>query len=435
MRSRPRRGGESVEPRSRSAALSTPPSPETELLLATARATLGPAERARLRAAIDQAPDWAEVIAAALAHGTAPFLCHHLLEAAPEALPPDLAEAAAIHRDAARAGSAAAAAQLLDLVAALGRAGIPALAFKGPALARQAHGEAGASLRLCRDLDLLIRPAEIDRCAAVLATLGLHSPVADLRPPLLAAYRAHNGQDIFFAAEDDPRLPVEPHWAFAPRSFGTRLDPGPLWPRAVGLGLAGGALRTLAPEDALLVAALHGGKEQWARLVWVADVAGLLHRQAEALDGERLLARARAAGIRRMLLLAVGLAEALLGPVPIPPALRRPLEEDRACAALVRQARARLLARPAAGSAEAEVSVFRPSRFVWRSHDDLAGRLRYLGATLSAVRPIHFRMLDLPARLAFAYPAVKVAHDYLALPLWRAGRTVLPEGWRGRRAG
>jgi hypothetical protein len=375
--------------------------------------------------AIGRNPDWHGLIAAALAHGTAPFLCHHLLETVPEALPPDLAEAAASHRAAARQAFAAGKAELLGLIAALAQAGIEALPFKGPALAWQAYGPPAAALRNFRDLDLLIRPGDIDRCLATLEQLGFRSPVADLSPAILAAYRAHNGQDILFPEANVQHLPVEPHWAFAPGNFGTSLVPDTLWPRAVPLGLEEGVtLRTLSPEDALLVAALHGGKEQWARLIWVADVAALLRRCGAALDWDQVLERACQAGLRRMLLLAVALAEDLLGTAPLPPALRRHMAADHVCQGLVATARARLLTGPGDADGE-EPSVFRPSRFIWQAHDDLPARLRYLAATLTAVRPHHFRLLKLPPALHFAYPVVRLAHDYLALPLWRAGKAVL----------
>jgi hypothetical protein len=374
--------------------------------------------------------DWRALADAALAHGTAPFLFHHLLAVAPDALPRDLAEAATAYCDTVREASGAAAAELLALRDALERADVPVLPFKGPALACQAYGAAVAPLRVSRDLDLLIGAGDIDRCMAVLAGLGYRSPAADLRSWQLAAYRAHNGQDILFA-DDGKRLPVEPHWEFAPRSFGARLGAEGIWSRAVSVRLGRrGTVRTLSAEDALLVAGLHGAKEQWARLVWVADVAELLRRHGDGLDWDRALDLARGAGIRRMVLLGVALADALLGAVPLPPEVRGVVAADRACRDLVGEVRARLLR---GAGARAELSVFRPSRFIWRAHDGLAGRLRYLAGTLTAVRPHHFRMLHLPAPVSFAYPAVKVAHDYLALPVWRAGKAVVRTARRRRQ--
>src|SRR4029079_18015131 len=50
---------------------------------------------------------------------------------------------------------------------------IPALPFKGPLLAQQAYGNLG--LRVFQDLDLLIRPRDVARTLAMLASEG-YSP-------------------------------------------------------------------------------------------------------------------------------------------------------------------------------------------------------------------------------------------------------------------
>ncbi len=34
-------------------------------------------------------------------------------------------------------------------------------------------------------------------------------------------------------------------------------------------------------------------------------------------------------------------------------------------------------------------------------------------------------MIDLPERLEFAYPIVKIAHDFVALPVWLAGKALI----------
>ena len=46
-------------------------------------------------------------------------------------------------------------------------------------------------------------------------------------------------------------------------------------------------------------------------------------------------------------------------------------------------------------------------------------RLRYARATIFTPRVRQFRTIDLPDRLCFLYPAVKIAQDNIALPLKR----------------
>jgi hypothetical protein len=55
-------------------------------------------------------------------------------------------------------------------------------------------------------------------------------------------------------------------------------------------------------------------------------------------------------------------------------------------------------------------------------------------ACLTTARLPHFRCIDLPDAIDFAYPAVKVAHDYLALPVWLSGKS-LRAAWTARRPG
>lgn len=90
--------------------------------------------------------------------------------------------------------------------------------------------------------------------------------------------------------------------------------------------LAGRVLRLPAPEDAVIIAAVHGAKEGWRRLLWVADMTPLIQRHP-ALDWDAVLRRATSAGVRRMTLLGLALADDLLG-APLPDDLRRAVAAD-----------------------------------------------------------------------------------------------------------
>jgi hypothetical protein len=66
-------------------------------------------------------------------------------------------------------------------------------------------------------------------------------------------------------------------------------------------------MMTLAPEDDLLILAIHGGKEMWWRLNWACDIAAF-NESHPKLDWIAILERARAQGCLRMVLLAMSLA-------------------------------------------------------------------------------------------------------------------------------
>ncbi len=380
--------------------------PGAAALLAVARPRLTDRARATLCAELASDVDWTQLVEQALSHGLGALLCRHLTEVAGRLVPDDIAMAATAYSRDRASFTESAVAELAELVDALAASGIRTLPFKGPVFGAQAYGD--PSLRVFMDLDLLIAVQDITAALAILDQLGYRSEVADLPPRRLRDYHRYNGQDALFAAE---RMPVEPHWAFAPRTLSMALDPAPLWAGAGSIDVNGRALPCVAPEDAMLIACLHGGKEQWTRLSWIADVAALM--QAHVLDWTAILERARASGLRRMVLLGARLAECLLDaalPEPLPAAIIADPAVDR----LAARVRGGLFA----GSVAAP-SVFQFTGFRWCMRERWSDRLRYLSRTLLTARVTHFRSLDLPDGLAFLYPTVRLGHDFLALPLWK----------------
>jgi hypothetical protein len=381
-------------------------------ILAAARPlAVAHAGRAQLAAALEQfgEADWNTFIERALAHGTTSLLCHNLLALDVELLPAELIAACKAYLAAREAAAVRALTQLAEVIDALAVNGIDALPYKGPILALQAYGD--PAIRESRDLDLFIRQDDLWNALAVLGRLGYRSEaIVGLRPRRIADYYAYNGHDILFAQD---KLPIEPHWALAPRTFCTEFDNARIFDRAIFIETAEGRrFPCFAPEDTLLIAATHGGKEQWSRLVWVADVAALLHAHP-TLDWTAVLERAKEAGCLRMTLLAAELARNLLA-AHLPDHVQSAIRQDRLVARLVERVRAGLF-RPTAVP-----SVYTLTRFRWHLRERPSDRWRYAARTLFVARIPHFRNIDLPDRLSFLYPAVRLAHDFVMMPIWRA---------------
>ena len=384
--------------------------PEAAVLLATAR--VPGSSDAAAREAIARGPDWTALVAMALHHGTAGLLCRRVLAAAHDSLPEELRAAMGAYLESCAARHRLAVAELLEVLDVLAQDGVRALPFKGPALAALAWAE--PALRPCQDLDLLLRPDEVEPALAALGRLGFVSQHPGLRPHQRMAYHRYNGQDCLVAP--GRAMAVEPHWALAPRTLAIRLDTAALIRRARPVALEGRVVPTLSAEDALLVAGLHGAKEEWTRLVWAADIAALLAGGASAdLDAKAVLARAAEAGMRRMLLTGIALAMDLLG-APCHGAFAAALADDPGAWRLAAQAAARLW------RCETASSVFALSGFRWRMRDGLGDRLRYVAATLLTARVQHLQAVDLPPGLRGLYPLVRVGQDFVALPLWRLMR-------------
>jgi hypothetical protein len=221
--------------------------------------------------------------------------------------------------------------QLLSLLEAHG---IPAIPYKGPVLAVAVYGN--LALRQFGDLDILIRPQDAGRAQQLLFSQGYHW--WDGRPHTLLP-RLRKVSELVSA---DGRVLVELHYAITSATFLFPLNPAHLWARLETVSLLDTPVRTLAPEDLLLILCVHGAKHHWGRLGWICDVAALLRTSGE-MNWERLVAYAGQLGSQRMLCLGVFLAHTLLGTV-LPDALRPQLQADSLVQALAAQVSTELFA-------------------------------------------------------------------------------------------
>ncbi len=57
-------------------------------------------------------------------------------------------------------------------------------------------------------------------------------------------------------------------------------------------------------------------------------------------------------------------------------------------------------------------------------HDGIARQARYAARTVLLPKPHHISLVRLPRSLSFAYVPIKIAHDAVALPLWRAYKMI-----------
>jgi hypothetical protein len=181
-------------------------------------------------------------------------------------------------------------AQLREIVAALGGAGIEAIVLKGPALAEYYPDPA---LRPFTDLDLLVRRRDREAALEVLARLGY----AHGSPGRSLAYELEHAAAVSLVASPDAsRLPVDLHWECIAHPGGARataLAAEEIWSRAVPAPAWGAAARALAPEDLLVYLAAHLAiHHALAGALWRLDLALVLERHAATLDWDAVGARA-----------------------------------------------------------------------------------------------------------------------------------------------
>ena len=129
-------------------------SPEADLLIACARASLDPANRAWIIELIQADIDWGKLTALAGGHGMRALLYWHLNAISPVGIPPEfIADLERQYQNNA-VRNLLRVRELGKLLAAFEAQGIPIIPYKGPVLAELAYGN--LSLRQFADLDVLI---------------------------------------------------------------------------------------------------------------------------------------------------------------------------------------------------------------------------------------------------------------------------------------
>ena len=281
--------------------------------------------------------------------------------------------------------------QLDELLRVLERSGVRALAYKGPAMAADVHGDVAA--RCFSDLDVLVCTRDRDRARRALLAAGYAS---------LHGYSER--EERFYARWEGVAqltrgadLPVELHWRCQAPRYGGPQDPEPIIARARTGELSGASILVPDPEDLAVLLAVHGVKHAWSSLVWLADFAAAVTRIG--FSWPRFVARADAWGVRRAVYCALLVADELLALVA-PPALLAEARADARASPLARAIAARLR-----GEAAPDIGREATPRYDLQWLEGAWARARYLALAAALPTPQERRMVRLPDDwLPLAYP-------------------------------
>lgn len=214
--------------------------------------------------------------------------------------------------------------ELVRLLETFGKAKISALVIKGPVLAAQAYAD--PSLRTYGDLDLLVRQRDIRHATELMIASGYEAAVS------LAAIDAGKIPGQYLFSKLDSKLVVELHNDLTLRHFPRPLPLEEFFARQVCVYIDGREVPAPCVEDELVLICVHGAKHFWERLSWVADVAGLVSRQA-SMDWERAASTAKAVQAERLLHAGLRLAIDVLH-AKLPEAISSQVQRDASAAKL-----------------------------------------------------------------------------------------------------
>ncbi|MGH7863420.1 MAG: nucleotidyltransferase domain-containing protein, partial [Candidatus Binataceae bacterium] len=344
--------------------LLAPFSPEVRLVLACVAPDASPAATNLVRALVADGPDWRLVARVARWHGVHALVFHRLSSIDGLQVPAQAMQSMREEHLGRALRSLALARELTRLIRLLNDAAIPALAFKGPVLAKQAYGD--VAMRQFIDLDLLIRHRDLPRLVEVLARDGYgarrFSPHA----------RDHG---LFDTSEEEFAKPgglgpLDVHWLLASPFFPYAPDVDACFARAITVDLQDTPIATLAPRDLALFLCVHAAKHGWPALGAATDIAAV-SRAYPGLNWDEIDEDARTIGCRRILLLGVTLAH-YLGGASVPGRLVSDAQSNASLARLASDVTRRMFA-----SSGDHASIYHDWIVPLRTIETARGKLRY----------------------------------------------------------
>jgi hypothetical protein len=266
--------------------------------------------------------------------------------------------------------------------------GIPALAFKGPALAAQLYGD--ARLRTSSDIDILVRRHDVREATEALLALGYHPelPLSGIR----GVFYLFTHNELTMMSDD--RAPLEIQWGLGPWHYGCQWDLSDAFSFDCTVKAGDTIFPTLPPEELLLALTVHGTKHLWEKLLWLCDVAWLVSVTKE-LDWDRIISISSAVGCRRMLFLGLQLARDLFG-VELPHGVDRAIQSERGLGRLANEVRANLFV-----EGNEPALLYKKMLFFIRTRERRQDRVLFAVKTLMngfavAVKPINLRRPIMP---------------------------------------
>jgi hypothetical protein len=386
------------------------PCPEKQLLVCCARTQITPEIAAAIHKILAGPLDWDYLLWEAEENSITPLLERHLSAFASGATPPAVRDQL---KKICRANTLRCLylpAELFNILRLFQAQNIPVIPYKGPVLAAQAYGD--VALREFEDLDIILRQRDIPRAHEIIVSLGYKPKFDWILSPGAAASLVPGEYNY---RDEARRAMVELHTEITLRHFPSKPDLDAFIGNLAPVKLSDRDVLTFTAEDLLPMLCIHGSKDFWERLSWIADVNELVQSHP-ALDWDRVLQFAQPLQATRMLNLGLALASTVLG-ASLPAEVSARVQADRVAGQVAAGVRERLLARPFR-------TLDAAGRFQFR-RQMLAEKLpgwRY--AVRLAVVPSEddWQMVRLPGALAPLYIALR--------PL----RLLQKYGWVGKRA-
>ena len=365
---------------------------ETELLVCCARARLDPETTERIHSLSQKGIDWEYLLRLASGHRLMPLLCRSLEKSCPQVIPGKILEQLRAYITHNTRRNLAFSGKLIKLLKLLNENSIPAVPFKGPALAEFVYGD--LSLRQFCDLDILVHERDAFRARNLLKSYG-YRPEIELNDSQFKCFFKTKNSTAF--TSDDGSVEFDLHWEMIGGYSLFPFDLESLKARLVPATLAGKSISHLCPEDLLLYLCHNGSRNCWQNLEMISSIAELVRSHTD-IDWMQVTNLATKLRCERILLLGLFLAHDFLG-APLPARVLEMLKDDARIPKLAKEIYKNLFL-DRADSVEIGINP-KFSSFHIKVREKLSEKIRY-GLHL-AVNPTmqEWKLVSLPASLAF----------------------------------
>src|SRR5579863_1596629 len=282
-------------------------SPEKRLLVCCARTKITPEVAAAIHEILAGTLDWDFLLWEAEENSITPLLDRHLSAVAPDAAP---AAAQERLKKTCRANTVRClylTAELINILRLFQSQNIPAIPYKGPVLAVQAYGD--VALREFEDLDIILRQSDVPKAHEIIVSLGYKPKFDWILSPGAAASLVPGEYNY---RDESRRAMVELHTQITLRHFPIKPNLEAFIRDLAPVRVSDRDVLTFTAEDLLPMLCIHGSKDFWERLSWIADINELVQSHP-ALDWDLVLQFAQPLNAARMLNLGLALALRVLG--------------------------------------------------------------------------------------------------------------------------
>lgn len=366
---------------------------EFDLLLACCTAA-DTGRSARICLFLDRGLDWVEFARLTEHHSVGP-LVYRSLSAFPHAVPGPVMEQLRKDYERNAQKSLRLTHELIRILDCLESHDIPAIPYKGPVLAKAVYGD--IALRRFSDLDILMRAEDVPGAKAAVHELG-YVPTFQLNEAEEAAHLASGNEWPFDGPLGNNLLEIQ--WRVLPRFYSVEFSIENFFQRALRVDLGGSSVRTLAPEDLLLVICVHAAKHVWSRLSWLCDIAETMRSQP--IDYNSASRTAEELGIEKIVAVNLLLQSQLFG-VPVPVPFRKGAENDLEIECLAETARRTLVV-----SSDYDAQSIDYFRLMIHLRERFRDKFRVLARFILTPSAGEWSTIRLPARFFLLYRGIRV---------------------------